>query len=110
MLHGTFDAAHATLPLWVFLERIHREEALLEVRDVRQDEVGHQLEVGTHLSNGTQEHHAFDATKGMVAHHNEATLLGNALQLFWTDVDGNAHVLEKVIRKLTALIICGPVE
>ena len=108
--HGALDTAHTALPFRVFLERIHREETLLEVRDMRQDEIGHQLEVGTHLGNGTQQHHAFYATEGMVADHHKTALFGNALQLFGADIDGDAHVFKQMIGKLTALIISGSIE
>lgn len=110
MLDGTFDAAHATLPFGIFLERIDGEETLLEVGNMRQNEVGHHLEIGAHLGDGTQEHHALDAAEGMVADQHKTTFLGNVFQLLWSYIDGDVHVFQQMVGKLTPLIISGSIE
>ena len=74
------------------------------------DEVGHQLEVRSHLGNDAQEHHAFDASERVVAHHDKAALLGDAGQLIRIHVDGDIHILEQVIGKFSALVVGGTVE
>ena len=110
MHDGTLDATHAAFPLGILLERIDSEEILLEVRNMRKDEVGHDLEIGTHLGDGAQEHHALDAAKRMVADHHKAAFLGDVLQLFGSHIDGDVHVLQQVVGKLTALIISSSVK
>ena len=110
MLDGSLDAAHAALPFGIFLKRIDGEKTLLEVGDVRKDEVGHHLEIGAHLGNGTQEHHALDAAEGMVADQHKTTFLGNVFQLLWSYIDGDVHVFQQMVGKLTALIISGSIK
>ena len=46
----------------------------------------------------------------MVAHHHKAALLGNVVQLLGADINGDVHVLQKMVGKLTALIISRAVE
>ena len=77
---------------------------------MRQDKVGHQLEVGAHLGDGTQQHHTLNTTERMVAHHHETAFFGDAFQLLRADIDGDAHVLNQMVGKLTALIISSSVE
>ena len=110
MKHGTFDASHATLPFGIFLEGVDGKEAFLEVGDMRKDEVGHDFEIGANLGDGAQEHHAFDATKRMVADHDKAAFLWDVLQLFGSNVDGDVHVFQQVVGKLTALVVGGAVK
>ena len=77
---------------------------------MRKNKVGHDLEIGTHLGDDTQQHHAFDAAKRMVAHHDKTALFGNVLQLLGTDINSDVHVLKQMVGKLTALIISSSVE
>ena len=110
VLDGTLDTAHTTFPFGVFLEGIDGKESLLEVRDVRKDEVGHQLEVGSHLGDEAVEHHALDAAEGMVADHHKAAFLGNVGQLRLIHIESDIHVLQQMVGELTTLIISGSVE
>lgn len=110
MKNSPLDAAYTALPFGVFLERIDSEEAFAEVRDMRQYEVGHDLEVGAHFGDDAQQHHAFYATKRMIANHHESAFLWNALQLVGAYVDSYAHVLQQVIGKFTTLIISCSVK
>ena len=110
MLNGTFDAAHTALPFGVVLERVDGKETLFEIGDMRKDEVGHDFEVGPHLGDGTQEHHALNATEWMVADHDKATFFWDVLQLIRTDIDRDVHVLQQMVSKLTPLIISSSIK
>ena len=105
VVDGPLDASQAAFPFGIFLEWIHRKESLLEVGNVRKDEVGHQFEVGPHLGDDAIKHDALDAAERMVADHHEAALFGNVLQLFGADINGDVHVLNEMVGKFATLIV-----
>ena len=86
-------------------ERVDREKGVLERRDERQQEIGHDLEIGTHRADHGVEDHAVGRADGVVGHHDEGTVLRNVVVLLRIQVVADARVLEDVLRKLGTFVL-----
>ena len=111
VLHGLADAGQAAAAAGerAFGEWIDREEGVLERGDERQQEIGHDLEVGTHGADHGVEDHAVGRADGVVGHHDEGTVLRDVIVLLGVEVVADAGFLEDVLGEFGAFVVLAAV-
>ena len=80
-------------------EIVHGDEAVLQARNLREQESSENLVVGTAGADHRAQDHPVDAAVMVVRHRNETALLGDAFQLLRRNLIGDADFLEHMLRK-----------
>ena len=90
-------------------EGVHRDERILEGRDHRQDEVGHNLVIGTHRADHGAQDHPVGRADGVVRDGDEGSVLRDVVVLNRVEVVADAYVLEDVGREFRTLVLLAAV-